>query len=51
MRLSASEIIPISQMTGFDSGMVEKVIHLFNILNLMNIHFKKINLFLKVEVH
>ena len=38
MRLSASEIIPISQMTGFDTGMVEKVIHLFNILNLMNEH-------------
>lgn len=38
MRLSASEIIPISQITGFDTGMVEKVIHLFNILNLMNEH-------------
>ena len=36
MRLLASEIIPIAQTTGFDTGMVEKVIHLFNILNLIS---------------
>jgi len=38
MRLSASEIVPIAQSKGFDSFMIEKVIHLFHLLNMLNSH-------------
>lgn len=38
MRLSSSEILPLAASTGFRAEMVEKVLHLMNLLNILNSH-------------
>ena len=38
MRFSSSEILPIAESTGFKAEMVEKVLHLLNLLNALNSH-------------
>ncbi len=38
MIFSSSEIMPVSQSSGFNSEMVEKVLHLLNLLNALNSH-------------
>jgi len=38
VNFSSSEIIPVAESTGFRAGMVEKVLHLLNLLNVLNSH-------------
>ena len=38
MRLSASELLPVADSTGFRAEILEKVIHLLNLLNALNSH-------------
>ena len=38
MKLSVSEILPVADSTGFRTEMLEKVIHLINLLNALNSH-------------
>ena len=38
MTLASSEVLPIAESTGFNSGMIEKVLHLINLLNALNAH-------------
>lgn len=38
VRFSSSEILPIAESTGFKAEMVEKVLHLLNLLNTLNSH-------------
>ncbi len=38
MIISASEILDAAETTGFKAEMIEKVIHLLNLLNTFNIH-------------
>lgn len=38
MMLSTSEVLPIAESTGFNPGMIEKVLHLINLMNALNAH-------------
>lgn len=38
MKFSSSEILPAAESTGFKAEMVEKVLHLLNLLNALNSH-------------
>ncbi len=38
MKFSSSEILPVAESTGFKAEMVEKVLHLLNLLNALNSH-------------
>ena len=38
MKFSSSEILSVSESTGFKAEMVEKVSHLLNLLNALNSH-------------
>lgn len=38
MKFSRSEILPVAEATGFKAEMVEKVLHLLNLLNALNSH-------------
>jgi predicted nucleotidyltransferase component of viral defense system len=38
MTLSESDILPIAKSLEFDAEMVEKVVHLLNLLNMLNAH-------------
>ena len=38
MMFSPSEILPVAEASGFRADMVEKVIHLLNLLNTLNSH-------------
>jgi hypothetical protein len=38
MTLSASEVLQIAESTGFNPGMIEKVLHLIDLLNALNAH-------------
>ena len=38
MMLSSSEVLPVAESTGFNPSMVEKVIHLINLLNALDAH-------------
>lgn len=38
MTLSESDILPIAEFLGFDTEMIEKVIHLLNLVNMLNAH-------------
>jgi fido (protein-threonine AMPylation protein) len=38
MKFSLSEILPIAESSGFQEQMVEKVLHLMNLLNTLNTH-------------
>jgi len=38
VRFSSSEILPLAESTGFKAEMVEKVLHLLNLLNALNSH-------------
>jgi hypothetical protein len=35
---SASEILPVAESTGFRADVIEKVLHLLNLLNMLNAH-------------
>jgi len=38
MKFSRSEVLPIAESTGFKPDMIEKVLHLLNLLNNLNRH-------------
>ncbi len=38
MTFSSSEIMPVAESTGFRAEMVEKVLHLLNLLDALNSH-------------
>lgn len=38
MKFSPSEVLPVAESTGFKAEMVEKVLHLLNLLNTLNSH-------------
>jgi hypothetical protein len=38
MMLSSSEVLPIAESTGFNPGIIEKVLHLLNILDALTYH-------------
>ena len=38
MKFSSSEVLPVAESTGFKAVMVEKVLHLLNLLNTLNSH-------------
>jgi len=38
MIFSSSEVLPIAQSTGFRAEMIEKVLHLLNLLDKLNRH-------------
>lgn len=38
MKFSSSEIMPVAESTGFRAEMVEKVLHLMNLLDALNSH-------------
>ena len=38
MKFSPSEVLPAAETTGFKAEMVEKVLHLLNLLNALNSH-------------
>jgi len=38
VKFSSSEILPAAESTGFKAEMVEKVLHLLNLLNALNSH-------------
>ena len=38
MKFSPSEVLPVAESTGFKAEMVEKVLHLLNLLNALNSH-------------
>ncbi len=38
MKFSTAEVLPIAETTGFKAELVEKVLHLFNLLNKLNSH-------------
>ena len=38
MIFSPSEVLPVAESTGFDSAVIEKVLHLLNLLNKLNSH-------------
>ncbi len=38
MKFSSSDVLQVAEVTGFRAGMVEKVLHLMNLLNALNSH-------------